>query len=173
MSRTFVTTLRSATKLFGPTSCSAKRSDLDLFLPKVRYVRKKVQACVGKERAAKKTKVRSKKTKVRLEKTQGHWRVRSLAFPGETNAFAFALHLERFSHGQSYFSFSKKIYGSRMGSRMRSRIGSGIGSRFGVQKGGPRFVNTQNQARTTSTDLLKIFAGNRCPWFSIWLFIYA
>ena len=47
-----VTTSRTATKLFGPTSCSAKRSDLDL-LPKVRYVRKKVRACVGKERAAK------------------------------------------------------------------------------------------------------------------------
>ena len=92
MSRTFVTTLRSATKLFGPTSCSAKRSDLDLFLPKVWYVRKKVQACIGKERAA-------KKTKVRLEKTQGHWRVRLPAFPGETNVFAFALHLYRFSHG--------------------------------------------------------------------------
>ena len=43
---------RSATKLFGPTSCSAKGSDLDLFLPKVRYVRKKVRACVGKERGA-------------------------------------------------------------------------------------------------------------------------
>ena len=143
MSRTFVTTLRSATKLFGPMFCSAKRSGLDLFLPKVRYVKKKVQACIGKERAAKKMKVHSKKNpKVCLEKTQGHWRVRLPAFPGETNAFAFALHLYRFSHEQSYFSFSKKIYGSRMGSRMRSRIGSGIGSRFGVQKGGPRFVNT-------------------------------
>ena len=32
--------------------CSAKRSDLDLFLPKVRYVRKKVRVCVGKERGA-------------------------------------------------------------------------------------------------------------------------
>ena len=62
-------------------------------------------------------------------------RVRSTAFLGETNAFAFALHLFRFSHGQSYFSFSKKNYGSRMW--------SGIGSRFGVQKGGPRFVNTR------------------------------
>ena len=43
MSRTFVTTSRFATKLFGPTSCSAKISNLDLFLPKVRYVRKKFE----------------------------------------------------------------------------------------------------------------------------------
>ena len=89
---------------------------------------------------------RSKKKrsrKVHLEKTQGHWIVRSLAFPGET--YAFALHLYRFSHGQSYFSFSKKIYGLRMGSRMRYRIGSRIESRFGVQNGGPRFVNTRSK----------------------------
>ena len=71
---------------------------------------------------------------MRLEKTQGHWRVCSSAFLCETNASAFALHLYKFSYGQSYFSFSKKNYGSRMG--------SGIGSRFGVQKGGPCFVNT-------------------------------
>ena len=83
---------------------------------------------------------------MRLEKTQGHWRVRSPAFPGETNVFVFALHLYRFLHGQSYFSFAKKIYGSRMGSRMRSRIGAGIGSRFGVKKGGPRFVNTSDHS---------------------------
>ena len=52
---------------------------------------------------------------------------------------AFALHLYRFSHGQSYFSFSKKIYWSRMGFRM----GSKIGSRFEVQKGVNYFVNTR------------------------------
>ena len=71
MSRTFVTTLRSATKLFGPTSCSAKRSDLYLFLPKVRYVRKKVQSYVGKERAAKKTKLRSEKNEGAFGKNAG------------------------------------------------------------------------------------------------------
>ena len=134
MSRTFVTTSRSAMTQFGPTSCSAKRSDL--FLPKVRYVR----ASICNKRAA-------TKTKVRLEKKAGpfegecvrvHTLVRSPAFPGETNALAFALHLYRFSHGQSFF-FSKKIYGSRMGSK--------IGSRFGVQKGGPRFVNTHLMLR--------------------------
>ena len=134
-------------KLFGPTSCSAKRSDL--FLPKVRYVRKKrrlVRACICNERAAKKMKVRSKKNEGAFGKSRGplesvfafvrvHNLVRSPAFPGETSALAFALHLHRFSHGLSYFSFSKKIYGSRMRSK--------IGSRFGVQKGGPRFVNTR------------------------------
>ena len=48
--------------------CSAIRSDL--FLPKVRYVRKKVRACVCKEQAAKKTRCVREKTKVRLEKMQ-------------------------------------------------------------------------------------------------------
>ena len=131
MSRTFVTTSMSATKLFGPTSCSAKRRDLDLFLSKVRYVRKKFEPALVRNELRSKRRCVRKKTKVRLEKTQGYWRVRSSAFPGETNVFAFALHLYRFSHGQSYFSFSKKPYGSRIGSRM----GSGIGSRFGVQMG--------------------------------------
>ena len=54
MSRTFVTTSGSAMKLFGPTSCSAKRSDL--FLLKVWYVLKK-------------------RSTQHLQKTQGHWRV--------------------------------------------------------------------------------------------------
>ena len=87
-----------------------------------------------------------------MEKAQGHWRVCSPAcvftpwcvrvrfLAKQTHCIlAFALHLYRFSHGQSYFSFSKKIYWSTMGSRM----GSKIGSRFGVQKGVNYFVNTR------------------------------
>ena len=147
MSRTFVTTSSSAVKLFalfGPTSCSAKvicscrgsgtfEKNEGSFEP----------AFVTNE-LRKKTKVCSKKTKMHLDKTQSHWRVclPSFVFTSwcirlrflakQTHCIlAFALHLYRFSHGQSYFSFSKKIYWSRMGSRM----GSKIGFRFGVQKG--------------------------------------
>ena len=115
MSRTFVTTLRSATKLFGPTSCSAKRSDLDLFLRRSGTFEKKIEPALVRNELRKKRRCVRKKTKVRLEKTQGHWRVRSPAFLGETNVFAFALHLYRFSHGQSYFSFSKKFTGPEWG----------------------------------------------------------
>ena len=44
------------------------------------------------------------------------------AFPGETNAFAFALHLYRFSHGQSYFS-PKKFTGPEWGPDSGSKRG--------------------------------------------------
>ena len=127
MSRTFVTTSGSAMKLFGPTSCSAKRSDL--FLLKVRYVLKK-------------------RSTQHLQKMQGHWRVCLPVFVFTPWCIRLCFLLKQMhwrSHCiytgfrmDSHFFFSKKIYESRMGSRM----GSKIGSRFGVQKGGPRFVNT-------------------------------
>ena len=59
--------------------------------------------------------MRSKKNEGAFGKNAGPLESALPAFPGETNAFAFALHLYRFSHGQSYFSFSKKIYGSKRG----------------------------------------------------------
>ena len=70
-------------KLFGPTSCFAKRSDL--FLPKVRYVRKNKgfePVFVTDELQLKKMKVHLKKSnfKVHLEKMQGHWSVCSPVF---------------------------------------------------------------------------------------------
>ena len=49
--------------------CSAKRSDQ--FLPKVRYVRKKKSSLRYKERAAKKTKVRSRKNEGASGKNAG------------------------------------------------------------------------------------------------------
>ena len=65
-------------KQFGLTSCSAKRSDL--FLPKVRYIRKNIRASICNERAAKKTKVHSKKNEGAFGKMQSHWRVCLPAF---------------------------------------------------------------------------------------------
>ena len=66
-----------------------------------------------------KAKVCLEKTKVRLEKRQGHWRVRSLAFPGETNAFAFALHLQVFAWAVIFFFLQKNL---RVQNRVRNRV---------------------------------------------------
>ena len=76
---------------------------------------------------------------MRLEKTQGHWRVRSLAFPGETNVFTFALHLYRFLHGQSYFSFSKKSLWVQNG--VQNEVQNGVRNRVQIRgpKGGSTF----------------------------------
>ena len=117
-------------KQFGPTSCSAKRSDL--FLPKVRYVRKKRSSQHLQQKSCEKNEgAFGKKRRCVWKKTQGHLRenvfvftpwcvrvrtlMRSPAFPRETNALAFALHLYRFSHGQSFFFSPKKFTGPEWG----------------------------------------------------------
>ena len=136
-------------KQFGPTSCSAKRSDL--FLPKVRYVRKKRSSQHLQQKSCEKNEgAFGKKRRCVWKKNAGsfegkcvrvHTLVRSCSY---LDAFACVssrnkrigvrtAFIQVFAWTVIFF-FSKKIYGSRMESK--------IGSRFGVQKGGPRFVNT-------------------------------
>ena len=139
MSRTFVTTSGSAMKLFGPTSCSAKISDL--FLLKVRYVR----ASICNKRAATKTQVHLAKNAGPLESVfacvRVHTLVHSPVFPVETNALAFTLHLYRFSHGQSFFFLQKNL-------RVQNGVQNGVQNRVQIRgpKGGSTFCQHPSHA---------------------------